>query len=725
MPKTIEKLTLTTHLTVFLVVCLLSLPVPAQYGGGTGKPNDPYLIYTAEQMNEIGANWRNDWDKHFKLMADIDMSAYAGRDFKIIGSNSGNAFRGVFDGNGKIIRNFTYSSTRRDYAGLFGYIKGWDAEIRNLGLVSPNVDAGSGSYVGSLVGYTDEGTVTNCYALSVRVSGGKRLGGLIGYARRGAITNCRVEGGSVRGDEEVGGLVGYNRTDIENCHSTCVVSGGTKIGGLIGRSDETVADSAATGTVSAGGDDAGGLVGDNLGLLTNCSARGRVRGSRRVGGLVGDNSGSITNCRASGEVSGSDSVGGLAGSTRDETISDSCASGAVTGAENVGGLAGYNRKTIENCYATGSVTGKDCVGGLVGKNTWPAKINCCYSIGSVFGTTDVGGLVGFNDEGIVKTSLWDTQTSGRSNMCGRQELGIGCDNAGGKTTAEMQRRSTFPASDWDFASESANGVEGIWSICDGLEYPQLARQFLTADFDGDNRVDLTDFAFFAERWRSTDSSFFWCRGADLTGDRLVGVDDLSQFADNWLAEGLASSAPTVYLIVDDFESYNDLDPGDPESNRIFNVWSDGYDNPAANGSIVGHANPPFAERYIVHSGVQSMPYLYHTLFKLAKAELALSPSQNWAEERDGALSLWFCGDSSNAAAPMSVILNGDSAVYHNDPDATRIDTWTQWSIDLQAFTRTDLANVDSIAICFGDQNNLQPGGSGIMFFDDIRLYGPG
>jgi len=27
--------------------------------------------------------------------------------------------------------------------------------------------------------------------------------------------------------------------------------------------------------------------------------------------------------------------------------------------------------------------------------------------------------------------------------------------------------------------------------------------------------------------------------------------------------------------VDDFESYNDLDPDDPESNRIFNVWLDG------------------------------------------------------------------------------------------------------------------------------------------------------
>ncbi|MBE9520712.1 MAG: hypothetical protein IME97_06255, partial [Proteobacteria bacterium] len=46
-----------------------------------------------------------------------------------------------------------------------------------------------------------------------------------------------------------------------------------------------------------------------------------------------------------------------------------------------------------------------------------------------------------------------------------------------------------------------------------------------------------------------------------------------------------------FLIIDDFESYNDLDPADAASNRIFMVWVDGYDNPATNGSVVGHANP--------------------------------------------------------------------------------------------------------------------------------------
>ena len=55
---------------VFLAITtyLFNSPTHAQYGGGSGEPNDPYLIYTAEQMNEIGLH-EYDWDKHFKLMA--------------------------------------------------------------------------------------------------------------------------------------------------------------------------------------------------------------------------------------------------------------------------------------------------------------------------------------------------------------------------------------------------------------------------------------------------------------------------------------------------------------------------------------------------------------------------------------------------------------------------------------------------------------------------------
>ena len=72
----LQKRKIRWAISLFLVMLYFSgLPAQAEYGGGSGVARDPYLIYTAEQMNEIGAE-TNDWDKHFKLMADIDLSAF-------------------------------------------------------------------------------------------------------------------------------------------------------------------------------------------------------------------------------------------------------------------------------------------------------------------------------------------------------------------------------------------------------------------------------------------------------------------------------------------------------------------------------------------------------------------------------------------------------------------------------------------------------------------------
>ena len=70
-----------------MVVVLPLMPAYAQYGGGTGEINDPYLIYSAEQMNAIGAE-PNDWDKHFKLMADINLKGFGDSSFHLIGTSS-------------------------------------------------------------------------------------------------------------------------------------------------------------------------------------------------------------------------------------------------------------------------------------------------------------------------------------------------------------------------------------------------------------------------------------------------------------------------------------------------------------------------------------------------------------------------------------------------------------------------------------------------------------
>jgi len=87
------------------------------------------------------------------------------------------------------------------------------------------------------------------------------------------------------------------------------------------------------------------------------------------------------------------------------------------------------------------------------------------------------------------------------------------------------------------------------------------------------------------------------------------------------------------------------------------------------------------------------------------------------------------GISSNSAEPMYVAV-GNSAgapaiVYHDDPAPTQIDTWTEWVFDLNQFADqgVNLADVDNISIGLGDRSNLQPGGSGTIYIDDIRLYG--
>jgi hypothetical protein len=88
------------------------------------------------------------------------------------------------------------------------------------------------------------------------------------------------------------------------------------------------------------------------------------------------------------------------------------------------------------------------------------------------------------------------------------------------------------------------------------------------------------------------------------------------------------------------------------------------------------------------------------------------------------------GMLSNEAEPMYVSVqdgSGTSAtVYHDEPDVALIDTWTEWNIDLQKFSDASvvLTDVNKLSIGFGDADNPQPGGSGLVFFDDIRLYRP-
>ena len=188
---------------------------------------------------------------------------------------------------------------------------------------------------------------------------------------------------------------------------------------------------------------------------------------------------------------------------------------------------------------------------------------------------------------------------------------------------------------------------------------------------------------------------------------------------------LWSFSTADFLVLDDMENYNDLEEGEPGSNRIYLAWMDGFDNPTVNGSVVGHATIPFAEQIIVHSGNQSMPMTYDNAVGISEATLTLpSSNRDWTLNGLNTLTIWFRGNSGNAAENLYVALNGSAVVNHDRSDAAQFGAWTEWNIDLQAFADqgVNLANVNSITIGLGNKNNPTAGGAGMMYFDDVRLY---
>jgi len=96
-------------LALIVVVLWVGTVAHARYSGGTGEPNDPYRIATAEDLNDIG-NHQDDWDKHFILVNDVNLAEYTGTQFNIIGTY-GVPFTGVFDGNDHKIYNFSWVSS--------------------------------------------------------------------------------------------------------------------------------------------------------------------------------------------------------------------------------------------------------------------------------------------------------------------------------------------------------------------------------------------------------------------------------------------------------------------------------------------------------------------------------------------------------------------------------------------------------------------------------------
>lgn len=200
------------------------------FAEGSGTLADPFLISTAEELNQV----RNNLSAHYKLVDHIDLSSFT--NWIPIGSSS-IPFSGSFDGNGFEIINLKISNSSSNYLGLFGAFNPSQNtySIKNLGVVKVNILGGQ--YVGGIVGSINFGKIENCYVTGNIKGNSDRIGGVTGFADNSQITktftNCKITGYNY-----VGGIVGrtYNTT-TENSYSSGKIFANQYGAGIHGYSD--------------------------------------------------------------------------------------------------------------------------------------------------------------------------------------------------------------------------------------------------------------------------------------------------------------------------------------------------------------------------------------------------------------------------------------------------------------------------------------------------------
>jgi len=229
-----------------------------KYDGGSGMSDDPYQIAASEQLHDLAAE-PDDWDKHFRLTSDIDLSgfwydrAWIAPDTNDVEAGfQGVSFTGSLDGNGHTISHLTIAGV--SYLGLFGQID-TEAQVRHLGVTDVNI-IGSGDYIGALAGFS-QADMAMIYSTGI-----------------------------VQGDQRVGGLMGRTWGDVAVCYSLVDVTGNAGVGGFAG---------------------------NNYGSTDRCYSRGAVVADRAAGGFVGENYGSIVESYSAGPVAGNQRTGGFSG----------------------------------------------------------------------------------------------------------------------------------------------------------------------------------------------------------------------------------------------------------------------------------------------------------------------------------------------------------------------------------------------------------------------------
>jgi hypothetical protein len=290
------------------------------YSKGNGTEAYPYQIYTYTDLNLI----RTYPSAVYSVMANIDASSsgteHGDSGFVPIGDST-TKFSGKFHGNGHVISGLTINRGSTDYIGLFGVSKG---TIDSLGITYCNITGNA--YVGSIAGYNDSGTISNCYSTGNVTGSNFAVGGIAGYNDSGTISSCYSTGNITGSKYYVGGITGKN---------------------IYG----TISSSYSTGMVSNGVSFAGGIAGEN-------------------------NNGTINTCYAAGKISGSLS-GGICGSNYEGTIS-ACYWNINTTGQNSGYGDNYNGSVSVTGLSTAKMKASSSFSGFDFNTVWTIREDSTY-----------------------------------------------------------------------------------------------------------------------------------------------------------------------------------------------------------------------------------------------------------------------------------------------------------------------------------------------------------
>ncbi|MTW84359.1 metallophosphoesterase [Virgibacillus dakarensis] len=136
-------------------------------------------------------------------------------------------FMGVFDGNGKKLKNFN-----SNYGALFNLNRG---TIKNVGIVNVDVTGEPGEPQTGVLVNVNSGTVEGSYSTGT-VTGENTVGGLIGYSN-GAVRNSYSDTDVTATEKQAGGLIGITNSGsiTENSYTTgAVTAKQSNAGGITG-----------------------------------------------------------------------------------------------------------------------------------------------------------------------------------------------------------------------------------------------------------------------------------------------------------------------------------------------------------------------------------------------------------------------------------------------------------------------------------------------------------